>query len=185
MSWPKSSFWNYSISLYRRPGIEAVCLELQRRHGLDVNLLLFACWLSSRGIELDPAALARARKAVVTWQTEVVRPLRALRRRLAARMDRADAGTLLACWPDQVAKLRQDVLTLELDGEHLAQLALTDIGVSLNATQSPGAELAALNLARFWSFCAEDVDGLEILLKQAFPDATSRQLVMALQAFSG
>ncbi|MGI9492931.1 MAG: TIGR02444 family protein, partial [Geminicoccaceae bacterium] len=50
MDWPESPFWDYSLSLYGRPGVEQACLELQRRHGLNVNLLLFAFWLADRGV---------------------------------------------------------------------------------------------------------------------------------------
>lgn len=183
MTWPKSPFWDFSLSLYGRPGVEWTCLELQRRHGLDVNLLLFACWLADQGIELDQAALARAEKAVSAWHIEVVRPLRALRRRLAARLDHAKPESLLGRWPDHVAKLRKDVMAIELDGEHLAQLALTGICVDLQPTREAGAELAGLNLARFWRFRPDDLDDLRILLQQAFPTATAKQLANALSSF--
>jgi uncharacterized protein (TIGR02444 family) len=86
MDWPDNPFWDYSVELYRRPGVEPACLELQRRHGLDVNLVLLCCWLASRGVELDPATLREARHAVASWQAEVVRLLRALRQRLKARL---------------------------------------------------------------------------------------------------
>ncbi len=183
VSWPVSAFWDYSISLYRRPRVQAVCLDLQRRHGLDVNLLLFACWLSSRGVKIDQATLARAQDAVAAWQAEVVRPLRALRRRLAAQISHAENGSLLARWPDLATALRSNVLSLELDGEHLAQLALTDVGADLKPTENPGVELAVLNLASFWPFRAEDAHNLQPLLEQAFPEAKDGQVTEALKSF--
>ena len=42
-------FWDYSLALYGRPGVEACCLRLQDRLGVDVNLLLLCCWLAARG----------------------------------------------------------------------------------------------------------------------------------------
>jgi len=180
MNWPDSSFWSYSLGLYSRPGVEKACLELQRRHGLDVNLLLFTLWLADRGVELDQATLASAEQATSVWQVEVVRPLRALRRRLAAGRTRADTGSLLARWPDHVAKLQKDVLVIELDGEHLAQLALTDLGEGLRPTRDAGIELAVLNLTVFWDFCSADHDDLQGILQQAFPTVTKTEMTGAL-----
>ena len=31
-TWPHELFWDYSVALYSRPGVEAACIELQRRH---------------------------------------------------------------------------------------------------------------------------------------------------------
>ncbi|MGI9504973.1 MAG: TIGR02444 family protein [Geminicoccaceae bacterium] len=183
MDWPESSFWNYSLSLYGRPGVEHSCLELQRRHGLDVNLLLFVFWSSDRGIEVHQAILARAEQAVSTWHVEVIRPLRALRRRLAAQRAKADPQSLLGQWPNHVAKLQKDVLAIELDGEHLAQLALTEIGEGLQPTREPGVDLAGFNLARFCPFCSHDLDDLRIMLKQAFPATTETEMTGALSSF--
>ena len=180
MDWPDSPFWDYSLSIYGRPGVERACLELQRRHGLDVNLLLFSFWLADRGVDLDEATLALADQAVSTWHVEVIRPLRALRRRLAAQRVQADPKSLLGRWPDLVAKLQKDVLTIELDGEHLAQLALTDIGLGLRSTREPGAELAGRNLKQFRHFCSRDQDDLRTMLLQAFPAATEAEMIEAL-----
>lgn len=182
MDWPTCPFWDYSTALYSRPGIEAACLDLQRRHGLDVNLVLFACWLASRGIELDQAALARAGKAISDWQAEVTRPLRALRRRLGVRLDHAEPESLLGRWFDQTSTLRRAVLALELDSEHLAQLALDDIGADLPVSRLAGADLAAVNLLRYWPFQTDDLDQLQVIVRQAFPETTPAQLENAFSA---
>lgn len=183
MIWPESPFWDYSLSLYGYPTVEDACLSLQRRHGLDVNLLLFACWLADQGIELDHRILAQARDAVSAWQAEVVRPLRAVRRRLAIRLDHAKPESLHQRWPDHVMKLRRDVMALELDGEHLTQLALGSIADDQQPTQMPGVQLASLNLIRLRCLHDDDVEDLEMLLGQAFPTATKKQLANALSRF--
>lgn len=183
MIWPESPFWDYSLSLYGHPDVEDVCLSLQRRRGLDINLLLFACWLASRGIELDHQAFAQAQDAVSAWQTEVVRPLRAVRRRLTIRLDHARPESLHGRWQDQVRKLRQEIVALELDGEHLTQLTLDSIAADQQPTQMPGVMLASLNLDCLQCLHDDDVDDLEILLGQAFPTATKKQLANALSRF--
>lgn len=54
---------------------------LQDRFGLDVNVLLFAARVGVAG-QLTTETLAAASERVAQWHAEVVRPLRAVRRRL-------------------------------------------------------------------------------------------------------
>ncbi|MGH6960545.1 MAG: TIGR02444 family protein, partial [Dongiaceae bacterium] len=75
-------FWDFSLALYGKPGATPALLGLQDRVGLDVNLLLYACWAGSQGRVLSAADLAAVEAAAAPWQAEIVRPLRALRRRL-------------------------------------------------------------------------------------------------------
>jgi TIGR02444 family protein len=76
-------FWDFSLTVYARPGVPAACLDLQDRRGLDVNVLLFAAWAGMAcGVRLSAEELARVDSAVEPWRGEVVRPLRAVRRRV-------------------------------------------------------------------------------------------------------
>jgi len=45
------AFWRFSLDAYGRPGVAAACLDLQDRHGCDVNLILYALWLGRAGGE--------------------------------------------------------------------------------------------------------------------------------------
>jgi uncharacterized protein (TIGR02444 family) len=86
----KGDFWGFSNRCYARPGVAAVCLDLQDRSGRDVNLLLYAAWVGASGRgRLAPADLARAEAAVAPWRREVVEPLRQIRRRVKATPDSA------------------------------------------------------------------------------------------------
>lgn len=81
-------FWDFSLAVYRRPGVPAACLDLQDRRGADVNVLLFAAWAGAAcGVRLTGAELARLDAAVAPWREEVVRPLRAVRRRVKGEDD--------------------------------------------------------------------------------------------------
>src|SRR5690606_2708503 len=86
---------------------------LQDRHGLDVNLLLFCCWATSMGRALDRGTLGAAAQAVSTWRNLVVRPMRALRRRLKREVEGFPA--------DEVEALRGRLLEAELAAERLEQ----------------------------------------------------------------
>jgi uncharacterized protein (TIGR02444 family) len=107
------ALWQFSLAFYAVPGVAEALITLQDREGLDVNLILFALWLglSGRG-GLDRDRLAAADRAVRTIRTEIVEPLRSLRRTLRD-------------YPDEdVRRLREDVKALELAGEKLAQVRL-------------------------------------------------------------
>ncbi|PWC47118.1 TIGR02444 family protein [Azospirillum sp. TSA6c] len=85
---PANPFWDFSLAVYGRPGVPACCLSLQDRRGVDVNVLLFAAWAGLEcGIRLSADELARIDGAVAGWREEVVRPLRALRRRVKTEDD--------------------------------------------------------------------------------------------------
>ena len=179
-SWPDSAFWAFSVDLYDRPGIEAACLALQDRRELNVNLLLWALWLADCGVALDEGSLERARAAVASWQKEVVDPLRAIRRQLRYQVELADSDDIAGQWPGQVKAMRQTILALELDGEHLSQLALGHLGDELKPSSRASAKLAGSNLACFKIFREEDRGDLANLLKQVFPDTLQAQLDAAL-----
>jgi uncharacterized protein (TIGR02444 family) len=181
MDWPDNPFWDYSVELYRRPGVEAACLELQRRHGLDVNLVLLCCWLASRGVELDPATLREARHTVASWQAEVVRLLRALRQRLKARLADPEPRSVVERWPGLAAAIRERALAMEIDGERLAQLGLCRAVDGLPQSARPGVALAGVNLRRYWQFDGRDRHALRTLLGAAFPAAEAGELEAGLE----
>ncbi len=180
MDWPANPFWDYSVELYRRPGVEAACLELQRRHGLDVNLVLLCCWQASLGGRLDRALLACAGEVVASWQSEVVRPLRALRRRLKARLADPEPGSAVELWPGLASAIREQALALEVAGEHLTQLGLSRAVAGLPASAPPGVALAGANLRVCWSFDGRDRHALRALLTNGFPEAAPAEVAASL-----
>jgi uncharacterized protein (TIGR02444 family) len=116
----EDALWRFSLSFYSAPGVAEALITLQDRAELDVNLTLFALWfgLSGRG-RLDTHALAAAERAVETIRTDIVEPLRSLRRRLKNHPD------------DDVQQLREGVKALELAGEELAQARLARLAGAL------------------------------------------------------
>ncbi len=72
--------WNEMTALYGEPGVADACLAAQDADGADVLLLLAAAVQARRGVSLA-AATAAQEPAVERWRSEVVLPLRALRRR--------------------------------------------------------------------------------------------------------
>jgi uncharacterized protein (TIGR02444 family) len=180
LDWPANPFWDYALELYRRPGVEAACLELQQRHSVDVNIVLFCCWLAHRGLVADEAVLARLAEAAEVWQKEVVRPLRAVRSQLKSALTAAQPGSIAARWPELAGALRQRILALEIDGERLEQLLLAELAAELGPVAAPGVALASANLARYWRFAPPDRVALGTLLQAAFPDVPTRAIAASL-----
>ncbi|MEZ5905345.1 MAG: TIGR02444 family protein [Geminicoccaceae bacterium] len=118
--WPDCAFWDFSLALYSRPGIEAACLKLQDEFGLDVNLVLLAAWTASRGMQIEPDLAARLRSIGEGYQTMVMRNFRAARRGLKCWPEAAALGNLVAA-PER--RLR----AVELDLERLEQLRLAGL----------------------------------------------------------
>lgn len=126
-------FWDFSLAVYRRPGVAAACLDLQDRRGADVNVLLFAAWAATAcGVRLTAEALARLDAAVAPWREEVVRPLRAVRRRVKEEDD------------GLYARLK----TTELEAERIQQDRLFALsGLTPGSPGDRGLALANLRLA--------------------------------------
>ena len=72
--------WAGITALYAEPGVAEACLAAQDEAGADVLLLLAAALRARDGISLQGAGPALA-AAAEPWRSEVVRPLRGLRRR--------------------------------------------------------------------------------------------------------
>jgi hypothetical protein len=118
------------------------------------------------------------------WQSEVVRPLRAVRDRLKARLAAPPTGSIPARWPELTAGLRQRALAVEIDGERLEQLLLAELVADLPRAARPGVGLASRNLGHYRRFTREDRRALEIVLAAAFPDAAHEDLAAACEGLA-
>jgi len=145
MSTPSDNpFWAFSLRVYRRPGVAPACLRLQDEYDVDVNLLLYCCWRGSvDGAAMSQSDIVAAMHRVEAWRESVVRPLRAVRRRLKSGFDGFDrAGS------DAV---RSEVKRIELDAEQLQQAALFESSpnVASSAPSRTAAGAARQNVAAY------------------------------------
>lgn len=109
------AFWAFSLAVYDVPGVAPLCLDLQARHGADVNLLLFAAWVGASGRgRLAPIDFARFAEAVAPLNREVVAKLRAVRAALKPMLDEAP----------ELRPLRETVKATELEAERMVQRRL-------------------------------------------------------------
>lgn len=130
---PAHPFWDWSLEIYGRPGVEEALLDLQDRLGLDVNLLLFACWTGATGRgRLTDGEWTRLIGGTADWRASVIEPIRAVRRHLKDRGDMPGATAL-----------RERVKALELDAEHAAQLAIAGMATDMSESGVATAERIA------------------------------------------
>jgi len=143
------AFWKFSTGLYGAPAVEAACLELQDRDGLEVNLALFCLFAAEHRIRFDLTAIQAMRAIGLVWGHEVVAPLRAARRSMKAHV--AENET--------VGSLREEVKRLELAAEKAMQAALADLLITIEDRDEMESipEIAAHNFAAW--FDEEGVDG--------------------------
>jgi uncharacterized protein (TIGR02444 family) len=132
------SFWTFSLKFYSQPGIGEICLDLQDRFGVDVNIVLYGLWQAHRGRRLSEDDIREVIEFAASWQKNVVEPLRNVRRFLKI----PPPG-----WPSQeVALLRQQVKAEELQAEHLQQNAMEAALMSLG---EPATAAALSNLKAY------------------------------------
>jgi uncharacterized protein (TIGR02444 family) len=164
-------FWDFSLTVYGTAGVPPACLELQERHGIDVNVLLFCAWngASGRGA-MSAAELRSALDAVAEWNGVVVCGMRAIRRRMKegmppVPMERSEA-------------LRKVLMKLEVDCEHAEQLALAGtVERPADETLEPARRAADAvgNIAAYFALHGAktgeaDAASLATILAPALPD---------------
>ncbi|MCC2096819.1 MAG: TIGR02444 family protein [Hyphomicrobiales bacterium] len=144
----QSPFWRFSLALYSQKGVPPACLALQDTSGVevvDVNVMLYGLWLAWQGRVVDAAAMASVDAAVRKWRSEVVVPLRGVRRVLKE-PDRAFAT------PETQA-LRDAIKAVELEAERLQQEALYRLrpAAQWGQAEPDRKQAAAANLAAYAS----------------------------------
>ena len=134
------TLWDFALSLYARPGVEAACLTLQDDHDQSVPLLLWRLW--ARGRRVDASTLGSAVALARDWDQRVVAPLRTVRRGLAAPAPPiADAARL---------SLRETVKASELAAERLLLESLETLTPN-DVAKGKTAIDALAELAEVWS----------------------------------
>ena len=115
--YPPNDLWDYATRVYARGRAGEACLSLQDTRGVDVNVLLFCCWVASsgRGVFRE-GELEHALTAIGPWRNGVIDVLHDLKVRLKS--DVSPAPKTLA------DDLRRVIVESELHAEHAEVLML-------------------------------------------------------------
>jgi uncharacterized protein (TIGR02444 family) len=124
------AFWEFSLAYYSRESVARACLSLQDRRGADVNILLLCCWLATLGRRIEEPGLRAAMTAVEAWRREVMEPLRAARRAVAADFPELPESDRQS--------IKQGILAIELESEHAAQAKIVGTIATLPDATDPG-----------------------------------------------
>lgn len=145
------------------------CLHLQNRHDLDVNLVLFAAFVGAeRGHSLTASNLKAARARVDAWHREVVRPLRAVRKRLKTGPPPAPDGI--------TAHLRRWIQQVEIEAE---LIELDELGALISDWESVPASGSAAQSA------AAAIDAVVQAISNTPIDDRDRQAIETIAAAAG
>ncbi|WP_442969858.1 TIGR02444 family protein [Roseibium sp. Sym1] len=116
--------------IYFHDSLEHGLVEIQEKYHINVVFLLFVAWLCHHGRGASAREIAMLWRKCAPWCAEVIRPLQAVRRRLASGPAPAPGG--------DAESLRQSVKASELDAELIlldylqAELSLSVTGCSLD-----------------------------------------------------
>ena len=127
---PASGFIHYCARLYSRDGMKRVCLTLQDRHSLNVNILLAAVWAAENGYAFTPVRVKDLSGAIATIHQHAVQPIRQIRRTIQSNAS-LDLGLR--------AGLKRMLLYAELRAEHAVETVLFQTIIGWPA--SPGASI--------------------------------------------
>lgn len=130
--------WDFSLPLYRQPGVEALCLSLQDEWGADVNILLWLCWLEQEGVALNERRLRLAEASIAPWRSDVVEPLRRMRRHIKREYGTRDSTVEASRQAIKAAELKAE----QAVQERLEELALSWLDSHQRAPVAPGANLS-------------------------------------------
>jgi len=145
MTHAPEEFWRWSLAVYDRPGLSDRLIALQDEFGLDVNLILWACWSGLYVGAMPELALRKAGDVSQRWSSDVVAPLRKARRALKFPPRQVS--------PEAAEALRARVQKSELEAERVQQAMLEEIARA-QTPSDPGAKSARQNLAGYARLCA-------------------------------
>ena len=156
-----SPFWRFSLRFYALPDVAPACLALQDEANVDVNLMLFLLFLAENGRAITRDDVAGLDASIAPWRTQVVEPLRALRRRLKSGIGEIPSATSEG--------LRNMVKKIELEAERLEQGRLENAAPILGKP-APRNDAARANLAAYEAYLGRFPDAPKALILKAFSD---------------
>ncbi|MBH69052.1 MAG: TIGR02444 family protein [Rhodospirillaceae bacterium] len=110
----EKEFWEYSKDLYSK--VPSKFIWLQDYAEIDVNFLLFCCWLGQLGKVLKPTEIKLFCSRVEPIRKNFIVPLRTARRFIKS----SNHGISSEC-------LKNSILAIELEGERIEQSILVNV----------------------------------------------------------
>ena len=145
MTLQSTKFWDFSSQLYGKDGVAEICLDLQDKLEVDVNLLLFCYWVAHFKNIPSESEWTRIFEFSKSWQKEIVQPLRNARKSITEQLKNQPSN------PDY-AELKEQLKSNELDAERIQQETIQSmLGIMAADSQPFSTEDAMLNLSYYFS----------------------------------
>ncbi len=183
---PNHPFWDFALPVHEAKGVGDAVIGLQDRHGIDVNCLLFCCWVAQSGRgRLRADGATKVIEATRAWNRDVVQALRGVRRLMRPGVPPVDKGLS--------DSLRRRLLEVEIDCER-AEIVTLGQAVELEAHEGASAEAragdAVANLAAYFAALgvkpvADDATAAATLLGAVFPEVPAERIAALVGELSG
>jgi len=145
------TFWDFSLRTYRAAGVADACLTLQNTYGLDVNLILYCCWVGGSRGRLKETPLIAALSFSASWAARVVRPLRESRTWMKTTGCTDPNVPTAACMA-----LREKLKAVELESEHLQQTVLEALAGTSTGQVSSAIEKISATVDNLHAYLAHE-----------------------------
>ncbi len=187
MSIAMEGFWDFSVRTYRTLGVSDACLSLQNDYGVDVNMLLFCCWVGAAVGPFDGELFKRAREYSARWAENVVIPLREARTWMKLTGCDSDVVPTASCM-----ELREEIKTVEFAAEKMQQEALESM-VSVDRTRDERPKQIVEDVAANLMLYLEGLNiqpaievrkKLSVIVCAAFPDFDKKTIAKAIETAS-
>lgn len=130
---PDHPFWQFSCWVYQEHSLKFACLKLQDQLNMNVNFILFACWLATNGRgRLQVADFSRLDQLTATWRQFITLKLRSFRQSLARQVTAHNRSNLINV-------VQQE----ELAAEQIEQLMLAHNFASILPRERTGLQKAS------------------------------------------
>lgn len=110
-----SIFWDWSLYIYEQPNVSKTLISLQEKGGLNINLILWCCWIIERNGEAPSDSLIKTASDKISPITKTVTsPLREARRnikKLSSEILITDAQSAIKSAEIITEKLEQSILS--------------------------------------------------------------------------
>jgi len=171
---PSHPFWEFSLATYPQTAVKQGCLALQERVGMNVNIILFICWLAKTGRgRLQKDDFIKIARLLNRWHLSITQCLRHMRRLVAK-----------AFMPTTIQTCKQVLLTNELAAEQIEQLMLANYFTQLIATQRTTLQKATdavISISTYAkslgiAYTTQDSQAIEQILMHIFPKIATNDL---------
>jgi uncharacterized protein (TIGR02444 family) len=101
--------WTFITRLYGSPDVQQACLLLQDHFDVDVSFLLTLLWYARNGIAFDDGDVEALDGMIASWRSDVVRPVRTIRREIKPIAEHNDA----------IARFHNKIKSVEVEAEQI------------------------------------------------------------------